>query len=306
MNIKFKITIVILILIAIITGCLSYMYKDELYIIYRDKILKERDNIVLTKNEYYKDDNYEYVKNTDKFIVENKQEIMNAIYSIINSGTNEFTFYCDDNYINCIDDIKIIVSDELILTTINNFVHPFNSFKEINTIYDDKGNITLKITKNYTEDEINLINNKIDEIINNEITNLMSLKTKIITIHNYIINNSKYAKDEEGNNSYSKANSILINGLGTCNAYSDTMAIFLEKLNVNNYKIASDDHVWNLVLFNNKWLHLDLTWDDPVNSDGSDTLETTFLLITDDKLKDLKVNMHDYNEDVYKEAKASN
>ena len=303
MNIKLKISVIITILVAIIIGSLSYMYKNELYILYRDKILKERENINLEKNEYYKDKDYEYVKNTDKFIVETKEEIKNAIYTIINSGTEKFTFYCNDKYFTCINDVEEIVNDQIILSSINNYVHPYNSFKELYATYDDHGNITIKIKKNYTEDEINAINNKVNEIINNNLNNNMSLKSKIKEIHNYIINNGKYAKNKENIN-YSKADGILINGYGTCNAYSDAMAIFLEKLNIDNYKIASQDHVWNLVYFNNKWLHLDLTWDDPVNSDGSDTLETLFFLITDDQLKNLKVNMHDYDESIYKEAKS--
>lgn len=304
MNTSFKISIIITMLIAIVIGSLSYMYKDELYIFYRDKILKERENINLTKNEYYKDNDYGYIQNTDKFIVENTQEIKNAIYTIINSGIEEFTFYCNDKYFTCINDIEEIVNDQIMLSSINNFVHPYNSFKELYASYDDHGDITLKIKKNYTEDEINAINNTIDEIINNELNNEMNLKNKIKNIHNYIINNGKYAKDEKENNNYSKANGILIDGYGTCNGYSDAMAIFLEKLKINNYKIASDDHIWNLVYFNNDWLHLDLTWDDPVNSDGSDSLETLFFLITDTQLNNLNVKMHDYDPNIYKEAKS--
>ena len=80
------------------------------------------------------------------------------------------------------------------------------------------------------------------------------------------------------------------------------MALFLYKFKVDNYKIASDIHVWNLVKVNNKWLHLDLTWDDPITQDGSDKLQKLFMLIDNKELKNLKVEKHNYNKVIYKEA----
>ena len=50
------------------------------------------------------------------------------------------------------------------------------------------------------------------------------------------------------------------------------MELFLEKMNVKSYKISGEKHVWNAVEINGVWKHLDLTWDDPVASDGNDYL----------------------------------
>ena len=94
----------------------------------------------------------------------------------------------------------------------------------------------------------------------------------------------------------------MIDGYGLCGAYADAMAIFLEKLGIDNYKVASDSHIWNLVKLNNKWLHLDLTWDDPIMSDGSNKLEKLFLLIDNKELKKLNVEKHNYNKNIYIEA----
>ena len=81
------------------------------------------------------------------------------------------------------------------------------------------------------------------------------------------------------------------------------MAIFLNKFKIDNYKIASESHIWNLVKLNKKWLHLDLTWDDPIMPDGSNKLEKTFLLIDNKQLKKLNPTKHNYNTNIYKEAK---
>lgn len=304
MKLRHKITLVISVLIIVLTSILAFYYKDNLYIFYRDNIIKEKDNIVINKNEYYKDRNYLYVSNTNDFIIKDKDQIRDVIYTIINSGVEEFTFYCDNSYKLCISDFEDIVNDKETLTNINNFVHPYNSYKFIDIKYNKYGEITIRIEKNYTNEEILKINNKVDEIINKEIKEDLDIKEKIKVIHNYIINNSKYASNDTDNKEkYSLASSILFEGYGLCGAYADLMAIFLERFEVDNYKIASSNHIWNLVNIDDKYLHLDLTWDDPVTSDGSDKLEVLFLLINDTRLKELDDKSHNYNEDVYLELK---
>lgn len=300
--------VIILITLMIIGGFfyLGYYHQDEIYVFYRENILKVKENIKLEKNEYYKDKDYSYIQNTNDFIAKDQKHLFNIFYTIINSGTQNFTFYCDDNYKECTNDVIKLVSDKEILSNINNFVHPFNSFESINASYDEYGQIDLKINKVYTEQNIIEVNNKIDSIIKSKIKKGMTNKQKIKTIHDYIINNGKYATDEirkkYPNRSYNKANDILIDGVGLCSAYADAMALFLYEFNIDNYKIASNTHIWNLVKINNKWLHLDPTWDDPVTTTGIQKLEDIFFLIDDDELKELKVTQHNYNKTIYKEA----
>ena len=145
------------------------------------------------------------------------------------------------------------------------------------------------------------INNKIDEIISNKINDNMSDKDKIRVIHDYIIENTTYDSDfvETGIDKY-KSNTAygpLINNYAICSGYSDAMALFLDRFNILNYKIAIDEHVWNYVYLDGNWLHLDLTWDDPVYRN---TTSYKYFLITTEKLKTLtNDNAHNYNENLY-------
>ena len=50
------------------------------------------------------------------------------------------------------------------------------------------------------------------------------------------------------------------------------MSLLLDKMGVLNIRISNNKHIWNLVYLNNEWLHLDLTWDDPVNDEDKDLL----------------------------------
>ena len=81
-------------------------------------------------------------------------------------------------------------------------------------------------------------------------------------------------------------------GLGTKqssgNIDDGEMAIFLNKLNIINYKINNDDHIWNLVHLNDTWLHLDLTWDDPISA--MNITRDNYFLIPTTNLELLKDN----------------
>ena len=309
MVINLKKVIIILTITLLIVGGFYYIgthYQDEIYIYYRENIKKVKQDIKLEKNEYYKDKDYSYVQNTNNFVAKNKKHLINIFYTVINSGTNKFTFYCDENYKNCTKDVIELISNKDTLSNVNNFVHPYNSFETINASYDEYGQVDLTINKVYTEEDIKVLNNKVQKIINKKIKKNMSNKKKIETIHDYIINNGKYATDKirkkHPNKEYNKANDILLDGVGLCSAYSDAMALFLYEFGIDNYKIASDNHIWNLVKINNKWLHLDLTWDDPVTQTGVQKLEDIFMLIDDKELKELKVTQHKYDKNIYKEA----
>ncbi len=300
------IAVLISIIIAIAFYFIEKKYHDEIYVYYRDHILKVQDNIILKKNKYYRNRNYGYVQNTDDFVAKDQKHLLNIFYTVINSGTEEFTFFCSKEYTNCTNDVITLVEHKETLSNVNNFVHPYNTFQKINTSYDDYGEIHIKIEKVYSEEDIIKLNQKADEIIKAAITTNMNNKQKIEAVHNYIINHGNYATDslrtQNQGKQYNKANDILLEGYGLCSSYSDAMAIFLERWNLDNYRIASSTHVWNLVNVDGKWLHLDLTWDDPIMSDGSHRLEKIFLLINNDQLKKLNVEKHEYNKGIYQEA----
>ena len=133
----------------------------------------------------------------------------------------------------------------------------------------------------------------------------MSTKEKIKVIHDYIINNTNYdtLKTNNINDATYKSNTaygVLIQGYGICSGYSDAMAIFLDKFNIINYKVSNDEHIWNLVYLDGKWLHLDLTWDDPI-SDKNVTRDNYFLIDTN-TLEKLDDNSHYFNSSIFSET----
>ena len=283
---------------------LAYQYRNNIYEIYYDNFVSIDEKITkLEKNQYYRDYNFSYVKNTSDFIPKSKQDILNIYYTIINSGMNDFTFFCPNDYTSCINDVNDLANDQNAISNINNFVHPYNSFKTLKTEVDEAGKIDVHVEKVYNDEMIILLNYKVDEIIKNEINDTDDDKAKIKKIHNYIINNTTYDKERSDNKvvNYKSDNAygVLIEKYGLCGGYTDAMMLFLEKFNLPNYKIASENHVWNYVKVNNEWFHLDLTWDDPVASDGKNILDDSYLLVSDDELIDTEDDEHIYNADIY-------
>ena len=294
-------------LIFIFIG-LFLMKKDDIFTIFNDYVLKENKVVTIgEKNEYYRDYDFTFVKNTNNFSPSNYQDILDIYYTVINAGKSNFTFYCPKEYTSCIDDIKTLANDQNTLSDINNYVHPYNGFSHIESEYDSLGRVTINIVKNYTEEDINLINKKIDELMPQLTSNYNSLETNIKNVHDYIINNARYDSARSDNNvlTYKSdtAYGPLFQGYAICGGYTDLMQLFLERLNVKNFRVSSDNHIWNVLYINNTWKHLDLTWDDPVASDGKDYLEYNYFLIDTNQLLTLEQTQHNFNLEHYTELK---
>ena len=282
------------------------------------KLLYHDPKIVIpATNIYARNYNFIYVQKTDDFRPYNYQELLNIYYSILDNGWSEFTFYCPSEYEKCLKDVESISKDQLILSYINNYVAPYNCFKNIYTSYDEAGLVTIKITKLYNDNQIQYINKELTKILKEQITDDMTDEEKIKALHDFIINNTKY--DEKANaleeiTDASTAYGLLKNHLATCNGYSDTMALLLDRLGIINYKIAiaptvnKTGHVWNAVKLNNEWVHLDLTWDDPLSKDGKDYLYHKYFLVDNQGLIDadqgeVDIDSHNFKTSIYLEFK---
>lgn len=295
--------------IAIVVVTICAFQKDKIvYKYYEYTIDKKYSKINI--NDYYKDDNFNYVDDYTESGIKNRNDLINSIYYAINSGTDYIERYIDSDYTNYINDINTLTAYngaefKKVISTLNNFVHPYNSSNNVKISYGGDYKIGITINRAYTQDEINEINNKVDKILNENVNNNMPPKEKIRAIHDYIIDHTEYdkLKYENKNDDTYKSNTaygVLIEGYGTCNGYADAMEIFLDKMNVINYKISNEEHIWNLVYLDGKWYHLDLTWDDPISETNIN--RDTYFLITTKTLEELNDGTHNFDKKIYSEA----
>lgn len=293
--------------ILMITAGITFLYKDQILKEYYQFYASNKKEATLEKNEYYRDYDFLYVQNTNDFQPHNKQDLKNILYTILNSGVNEFSFYCPKEYSNCISDVKELGKDQITLSNINNYVHPFNSFKNISTQTDSLRKVKIEVEKAYSESDIKLIKEAVKNIEKKVFDDSLSTKDQIKAIHDYIIDNSKYDSNRTDNGVIEYKSDIaygpLIEGYGICGGYSDAMELFLEDMNIKSYKISSESHVWNAVNLFDNWYHLDLTWDDPVTNTGVDLIEDKYFMISTSVLLEQEKTQHNFNSDVYLEFK---
>lgn len=270
-------------------------------------------------NNYTKNYDFMFVQNSKDYIPYSYNDLLNIMYSVINQGWKEFTFYCPKEYDDCIEDMSKLSKNDLNLTHANNYVHPYNSYNTLTTSITESGEVTVAVEYLYKEDEIKKINEYVDKIINELYNKDNDDYDNIKKIHDYIINNTKYdvERNDKGTSNYESYSAYgpALQGYATCNGYADLMAIVLSKLNYENYKVAttseeisykSNGHIWNAVKIGDKWLHLDLTWDDPVSGDGKDYLYHKYFLVSTEEMKkadqgSVNVEEHNFNRAIYQE-----
>ena len=307
------------IIIIVLVALIIFKWNDISQFIVQKIIFKDQYEIA-ESNEHYKSDNFLIFQNVSDLTIKSKADFNNFLYTVLNNGWDSFSFFCDFEYDDCINDFKSYIKDSIYVEAINNYVNPFNSFESITVSVNNFNKITLDIEKLYSEKEIDAVNQKINNFIATHIKENMSDREKVKAFHDWVINNSKYDETFNINTDrelyvYHPYNAYgpLIEGYAVCSGYSDAMAIFLNKMKIKNYKISNltdnkkdEGHIWNYALIDNEWLHIDLTWDDPLMSDGSNILIHDFFLINNAKLKKIGTDQHIFSDEYYLEAKTAN
>ena len=304
-----KKVIIVLFLILIAFSFDKEILGDTVYNYYSKMISDDKELIVsnkkyLEKKNYHKENYVNYLEETTNLVASNKNDLLNIYYTAINNGYENITFYCDKAYSSCINDITTLDKENNNFSLINQLVNVYNTYHSIESVYTNNSRIDISITRKYNKDEIDLIDKKINNIINElNINNLNNVEDKIKTFHDYLANNNVYdiekANNLEIDNDSDSAIGALFNGKAICSGYSDALAIFLDKLSLPNVRIATTNHVWNAVKINNEWKHIDLTWDDPIVNDGSSIIQYDYFLISTKELENKNDDDHNYDKEVY-------
>lgn len=249
--------------------------------------------------------NYNYIslKETDNFEPKNIEEIKAIYYTVLNKGWDEFTFYCRKDYETCLDDVRSVADDSAYVSMLNNYVSPYNSFDKYNTLVLQEKEIYLSIDKTYSQEQIEYLNNHFNKIINDYKIDKNNIKKEDIRkLHQYLIDNITYDVDfdEEKDKISSTAYGAITNKTAICGGYTDAFAIIMDILNIPNFKISSKEHIWNVIYFNNEWLHVDVTWDDDeINKNNNNN----FFMINTENLLKKDTKQHNFDKTIYKELK---
>ena len=292
----------LLVIFTLMLSFISFSYlitNDSLYSL----IIKTDYNIVnnesYLKKENVKDNYSSNLKYLDTDVINSKDEIYSMMYTILNNDYENYTFFCKYN---CMMDVEQV--DSLTLSLINQLVSVRNQYKEIKTTYYTDGKVIINKSKRYTKEDLDKIDTEIERLIKDlKINSYSSITDKIKVFHDYLANTNTYddvmAKTNKSEYHSNTAIGPLFEGKAICDGYSDAMAFFLDKIGIENIKVTNDEHVWNAVKIDNTWYHIDLTWDDPVYTDGSSLTTYDYFMLTTKELENKNDDAHYFDKTYY-------
>ncbi len=144
--------------------------------------------------------------------------------------------------------------------------------------------ISLSVTYRETAEQSTYVTNRVEEILKSIITSGMNDHAKVKAIHDFVVRNLKY---DEGLQKYT-AYEGLRTGEAVCQGYTLLTYKLLMKAGINNVIVEGSAggqlHAWNLLQLNNKWYHLDTTWDDPLSA-PQEQISYAYYLRTDDQMR---------------------
>lgn len=110
---------------------------------------------------------------------------------------------------------------------------------------------------------------------------------KLKYVHDWIVNNTVYVYSNT--NYESEADGPVVYGRAICEGYSKAFMYFAQSMGFQCVCVrgvaGGVDHMWNMVKMNGQWYHVDVTWDDPVMSDGSQMLRHKYFLLSDSAIR---------------------
>lgn len=163
------------------------------------------------------------------------------------------------------------------------------------------------LSEKLTKKQLTLLS-KCKEIINSKITLGMTDYEKQLAIHDYIALNCTFDSDlEKSQNATGEEDSFfaygaLVNGKAVCAGYTEAAKLLLDMVGIENYRLDSMEHSWNLVKIDGGYYHMDISWDDPV-PDVPGYVSYDYFNLSDTQISGYK-NHNWLNKDIYPKANA--
>lgn len=211
--------------------------------------------------------------------------------------------------------------DEVDLKNLNFFKKPQEIFYLLEMISNDNPEIMYYKGAEYRLGKLNLLYSKSkkeiishrqrtkeikEDFIENNINDTMSDYEKVLAVHDYIVNSSKYDESllydlKIPPESYSTYG-VLELGTAVCEGYAKAMKYLLDDLQINSMIVIGEskgeNHAWNLVELESEYYHIDATWDDPITENRRSIIRHNYFNLDDDELS----KTHNWNRENYPKA----
>lgn len=247
---------------------------------------------------------------TEDNIYSDLESLSQRLEKEIQKGSESFTIYLKDLDADAIGQINESV--EGIYGSGNSYaVSEFlgNTYKKVT--------ITVKHSVNYyakqayleqtpipdTEPKAKELYKAIKHILDTQITENMTDYQKELALHDYLTTHCKYSENTEqsADSDIYRAYGALVNQDAVCNGYAEALQLLFACVGIESKFVVGTadgvDHAWNLVKLDDRWYHLDATWDDPIPDLGEKVVHTYFN-VTDE----IMMQNHTWNQSNYPKA----
>lgn len=240
-------------------------------------------------NYFYR--NNTIVSNVDEFKAQTKKAIEDVKDSI-SIRVIEF----DKTVYNISDTINTIANENPLLDDIAEWYWAENnSLGTVNVIFKYDLPKSEVISKRQKTEE------KANDIIKTIIRPDMNDYSKVLAIHDYIIDHAVYDSENADKNTIPPeehdAYGVLVKGIGVCDSYTEAMKLLLDKAGVECITVVGDEtdgsddakndigHAWSIVKIGGSYYHIDATWDDAGEEYGSNKSKYYYFNVTDEEMK---------------------
>ena len=190
----------------------------------------------------------------------------------------------------------------------------FNAYKEVaskneytnnnrsNVSYGLSGSpgnytFTLKITYRETKEQTEYVMKQAKAIVSSITQVGMDDHEKVKAIHDYVVKHVSYDTSYKAYTAYE----ALVNRSAVCQGYALLTYQLLKEAGIENHFVVGtgdgQPHAWNLVKIENKWYHLDTTFDDPL-PDEQGRVTYSYFNLSDEQI----ARNHEWNRGEYPQA----
>lgn len=149
-----------------------------------------------------------------------------------------------------------------------------------------KATLTLSVVYRSTLKQEQTLDTKLDRVRKALDLEDTSDYKKVKAIHDYIIKRVSYDQTYRNHTAYN----ALINKSSVCEGYAlAAYRMFVDagiECRIITGTANGGSHAWNIVKVDGKWYNIDLTWDDPIMSNGEQVLRYDYFLKNTKEFKD--------------------
>ncbi|MDR4943282.1 transglutaminase domain-containing protein [Bacillus wiedmannii] len=178
----------------------------------------------------------------------------------------------------------------------------YTNYNRSNVSYKQSGlpgnyTFTIKITYRETKEQTEYVMKQAKAIVSSITQVGMDDHEKVKAIHDYVVKHVSYDTSYTAYTAYE----ALVNRSAVCQGYALLTHQLLNEAGIENHFVTGtgngQPHAWNLVKIENKWYHLDTTFDDPV-PDKQGRVTYSYFNLSDEQIE----RNHVWNKSDYPQA----